>query len=90
MPSANNLCNQLGPRSGMRGSRKFCQRGSNSTLTIFILVDEGREDPITTKSRPTLKTGLVALQYFRGIRTSIAKKPYSFAVFQGAGGGGGG
>ena len=27
----------------MRGSRKFCQRGSNSEVFLF-LVDEGRED----------------------------------------------
>ena len=32
----------------MRGSRKFCQRGSN--LDIVFLVDEGREDPSTTIS----------------------------------------
>ena len=32
-------------------SRKFCQRGPNSSLTIF-LVDEGRVDPNTTKSGP--------------------------------------
>ena len=44
----------------MPGSRKFCQRGSNSTLTflgisfIFLLVDEEREDPNTTKSGPLL------------------------------------
>ena len=33
---------------------------------------------------PTLNTGLV----FQGIRTSIAKKPYIFVIFQGGGGGG--
>ena len=33
----------------MRGSRKISQRGSN----IFFLVDEGREDPNTTKSGPS-------------------------------------
>ena len=36
----------------MRGSRKFCQRGSN--FEAFFLVDEGREDPNTTKSGPPL------------------------------------
>ena len=37
----------------MRGSRKFFQRGSNSdNLFFFILYDEGREDPNTTRSRP--------------------------------------
>ena len=28
----------------MRGSRKFCQRGSNS-YNVFILVNEGKVDP---------------------------------------------
>ena len=32
----------------------------------------------------TLNAGLVAL-YFRGIRASIAKKPYIFVIFQGGG-----
>ena len=41
----------------LRGFRKFCQRGSNSTLMapfllLLILADEGREDPNTTKIRP--------------------------------------
>ena len=35
----------------MRGSRKFCQRGSN--FDTFFLVDEGREDPSTTVSGPS-------------------------------------
>ena len=35
----------------MRGSRKFCQRGSN--LDNFFLDDEGREGPNTTLSRPS-------------------------------------
>ena len=33
----------------MRGSRKFCQRGSNFDM-FFCLVNEGREDPNTTIS----------------------------------------
>ena len=32
----------------MRGSRKFCQRGSN--FDNIFLVDKGREDPSTTIS----------------------------------------
>ena len=32
------------------GSRKFCQRGSNSDT---VLVDEGRDDPNTAKSGPS-------------------------------------
>ena len=78
--------------------------GSNSTLTLlFFLVDEGREDPNTTKRRP-----LSAHQHFAGvptmalhcilarklcdffqvIRTSIARKPYIFVIFKGGRGGG--
>ena len=37
----------------MRGSRKFCQSGSNFD-NVFFLVDEGREDPNTTISGPSL------------------------------------
>ena len=37
----------------MRGSRKFCQRGSNFDGFFSVLVDEGREDPITTISGPS-------------------------------------
>ena len=35
----------------MRGSRKFCQRGSN--FDNIFLIDEGREDLNTTISRPS-------------------------------------
>ena len=40
----------------MRGSRKFFQRGSNFdyVFDVVFLVDEGREDPNTTKSGPSL------------------------------------
>ena len=37
----------------MRGSREFCQRGSNFDNVYYFLVDEGREDPNTTKSGPS-------------------------------------
>ena len=41
----------------MRGSRKFCQRGSNfdNVFLFFFLhvIDEGREDPNTTISGPS-------------------------------------
>ena len=42
-----NLCCNMGR------SRKFCLRGSNFDIfffCFFFLVDEGREDPNTTKS----------------------------------------
>ena len=38
---------------------------------------------------PKLDAELVALWFFKGIRTSIAKKPYIFVIFRGGGGGGG-
>ena len=55
--------------------------------------DEERKDPNTTISGPstakrhlngdpTLNAGLVAV-IFQGIRTSIAKEPYIFVIFQG-------
>ena len=57
----------------MRGSRKFCQRGSSFDNVFFV--EEGREDPNTTLSGPsmafhwraddgpTLIAGLVALLF---------------------------
>ena len=73
----------------MRGSRKSQTLISFFNLYIyiffiFVLVYEVREDPNTTKSGPSsahqrttiLNTGLVACD-FQGIRTSIAKKPFS-------------
>ena len=36
----------------MRGSRKFCQRGSK--FNVFFLVDEGIEDPNTAMNGPSL------------------------------------
>ena len=40
----------------MRGSRNFFQRGSKSDVffVCFNLIDEGKEDPNTTKSGPSL------------------------------------
>ena len=43
----------------MRGSRKFCKRGSNfffnidTVFSVCVLIDEGREGPNATKSRPS-------------------------------------
>ena len=40
----------------MRGSRKFCQRGSNidnGFCCFFFLVDEGRDDPNIIISGPS-------------------------------------
>ena len=49
--------------NSLRGSRKFCHRGSNFDRVFFFfggggggggVVDEGREDPSTTISGPSL------------------------------------
>ena len=37
----------------MRGSRKFCQSGSNFDGLGFFLVDGGREDPNSTINGPS-------------------------------------
>ena len=64
----------------MRGSRKFCQRGSNFDEQMFEQIafrwhaDDG----------PTLNAGLVAA-IFQGIGTCI-RKPYIFVIFQGGSG----
>ena len=69
----------------MRGSRKFCQRGSN--FDNVFLVDEGREDPSNTISGPssafrwraddgpTMNAGLVALRFFRGSGPVLLENP---------------
>ena len=73
----------------MRGSREFCQKGSIFDELLFFVVVfcwvfllffsfAGR--PLIA---PTLNAGLVALRMFRGIRTSIAKRPYIFVIFHG-------
>ena len=90
-----------------RGSIRFCQRGSNSTLTTFFFFFVGREDPNnTTKRRPSssrqtitflngvslagrswpnIDCWLGSFVIFQGIRTSIAKEPYSIVIFRGGG-----
>ena len=64
----------------MRGSRNFCQRGSNSdnVCLLFCYFDEGREDTNNTKRGPSSNAGSVALCLIQGIRTSIVNKPYIF------------
>ena len=81
----------------MRRSRRFCQRGVQLHQCFFFLFSGG-EDPNTIKSGPlsarqqnlagglmmaqhnTLNAGLNSLWFFR---TSNAKKPYIFVIFQG-------
>ena len=70
----------------LRGSRNFCQRGSN--FDNFLLFDERRDDPNITKSGPsslTLSYALVALRFFRGSGPVLLRNPYFFAIFQGGG-----
>ena len=77
----------------MRGSRKFCHRGS---FVFCLFLDEGREDPNSTKSGISSARQrnaiLMAFRWrvddgpplnaglvaFHGIWTSIAKRPYIF------------
>ena len=71
----------------MHGFSKFCQRGSNSDN--LFLVDEGREDPNTTKTGPssarqrnadngtTLNAGLVALRFFSGSGPVVLGNPFA-------------
>ena len=47
----------------------------------FFLIDEGRD--CRTNDGPTFNAGLVTLSFFLEIHTSIARKPYSFVIFQG-------
>ena len=49
----------------------------------FFLVDEGRD--CRSNDGPTFNAGLVTLWFFLEIHTSIARKPYSFVIFQGGG-----
>ena len=81
------------------GYRKFCQRGSNSYNCFFLVDEEledpntTKSRPIIAYQRnaislasrwwPYLKCWLGSLVIFKGIRTSIAKKPYIFVIFQG-------
>ena len=85
----------------MRGSRKFCQRGSNFDNVFFKL------DPSPTLSGPSSARQRIAIKLcfagmpmnaqhrmlaaiFQGIRTCIARKPCIFVIFRGGGEGGSG
>ena len=79
----------------MRGFRKFFQRGSNSDNVCFLFWGRRgvmRWDTIQIPlkaghHRPTSETPFKwshgSFVIFNGIRTSIAKKPYIFLIFQG-------
>ena len=90
----------------MRGSRKFCQMGSNSdnVLRVFVFCffvclfffclffcERGERIQIALKAghHRRFAGGPMMTQqcwpFFQGIRTSTAKKPYIFVIFQGGG-----
>ena len=85
----------------MRGSRKFCQRESNSDNVFFYFFYEGSQDPNSTKRGPSsahrvslagrcwpnIEYWLGIFVIFQEIWTSIAKKHYIFVIFQGWGSG---
>ena len=55
---------------------KFVRLGPTLGFLFVYLVDEGREDPDTTISGPSLADdGLIFNAFFQGILTKIAKKP---------------
>ena len=57
----------------------------HARIQIFFL--RGGPTFVQIPLNSTLNAGLVALCFFQGTRTSIAKKPYIFVNFQGGGGG---
>ena len=82
----------------IRGSRKFSQRGSNFDNFFNLMRGEGIQIPLlyvgnhwpaselpfkwlslACQGWPNIECWLVI---FQGIRTSIAKKPYIFVIFQ--------
>ena len=76
----------------MRGSKKYCQRGSN--FDVFFLVDEGREDKrafigtppkrhligasLAGRVWPNIEYWLGSFVIFRGSRQVLLKKPMVF------------
>ena len=76
----------------MRGCTKFCQRGFNFDNTFFLffffcLIRGGRikihVPLLACRWWPDIECWLGSFVTFQGIRTSIAKKPYIFQIFQG-------
>ena len=83
--------------SVMRGSRKLCQRGSNSDNVFFFFLMRGKRIQISLQAGhhrrlngvslagrwwPNIECWLCSFVIFQGIQTSIAKKPYIFVIFQ--------
>ena len=85
---ASNQERQVFSCNGHAQIQKVCEMGSNFD---FFLFDEGRMDPNTTISGPSMCRQIMAQHWelcdLKGIRTSIAEKPYNFCNFPGGGGG---
>ena len=79
----------------MRGSRKFCQKGSNIFLFLFLI--RGKRIQIALKAGhhrhlnggslagrrwPNIECWFGSFVIFQRIRTSMAKKPYIFVIVQ--------
>ena len=74
---------ELNTCCGLHGSRKFCQRGP--TLTPFVLLDEGRDDPndsisgrlngvsLACRCWPNIACWLGSFVIDQGFRTSIGR-----------------
>ena len=78
----------------MRGSRKQCQKGANSTLKFFFKLMKGviigpqakrhlNGVSLASGQWPNIECWLCSFVDLQGIRSSIAKKPYRFVNFQG-------
>ena len=65
----------------MRGSRKFCQRGSKFD---FLMGLHQYLEGVSLAGRcwSNIECWLASFVIFQGIRTSIAKKPYSYVISQ--------
>ena len=73
----------------IHGSRKFCQKGSNSDIFLKrAIIGWPKKHHLTGvllagRWWPNIKCWLGSFVIFQGIRTSIVKKPYIFVIFQG-------
>ena len=85
---------KIPPYDDMRGPRKFFRWGP----TLFFSPNTTKIGPSSARQRnanlmafrwPNIECWLGSFVIFQGIRTSFAKKPYIFVIFQMGGGGGG-
>ena len=65
----------------MHGSRTFVRGGS--TLTVFFLIDDGREDPNTSISGPSLAVSKTPFKWhFTGMPLMAQHQLFLVSVFQ--------